>query len=331
MGNSSSKQSALMHVLYNLSPAICAAIVIATAIWLKTYLDIGDVDLTDLKINPIPDSGVLRSKQLAAQIAWTTSLFAYFLAFIVIMHTSISIMLHSLHKKEPLKNVIIFCFVIILSIIACFTFKFERVSIGLVIDMMNEYLDYNINLLILADRCGTIAIVFVIAAASLILSSKRELKESQTFHKSEQGKDLMRLLYVASLFLVAGIFEIKMCMDYLIIHILPDDNYDRMKLLINNLDKQNFEQLSLSYKFLKEVADSTRTMSGAVYTALLAAMYLPAGLIIDARLKQLGKDSVEGGTDSPMPPAVTRILNLVAGLAPFVMGTSLDILGKIKL
>ncbi len=150
-------------------------------------------------------------------------------------------------------------------------------------------------------------------------------------HTTEQGKDLMRLLYVASIFLVAGTFEIKMCMDYLTTFILPESSFDKMKLLANSLDKEKFEQLSLSYKFLKEVADTTRIMSGSVYTALLAAMYIPAGLIIDGRLKKLGQSIDAGGNNAFMSPSITRMVNLVAGLAPFVVGTSLDVLGKINL
>lgn len=32
--------------------------------------------------------------------------------------------------------------------------------------------------------------------------------------------------------------------------------------------------------------------------------------------------------DSPIPSTIPRLINLVAGLAPFVLGTSLDVLGR---
>jgi hypothetical protein len=103
-----------------------------------------------------------------------------------------------------------------------------------------------------------------------------------------------------------------------------------MRLLITNLSQNDFNEMSISYKIIEEVTDKTKTMSGCIYTALLAAMYLPAGLLTETRLKAL--DSTGNGKDDPVSPlAITRIINLAAGIAPFAFGTSLDILEKIKI
>ena len=317
--------------IYNLSPAICAVVVMATILWLDPYLGFDTLDLNKLNLPAFPAISTVMTKQMASRIGWGTSLFIYYLAVVTIMSTSIITILNSLRKSSTLIKCAVLLFTSIASIVACTLFNFERITVDIITDLMNKYLDESINLLIWADICGTTSIIFVLAAACTILCSEREYDESETLHSSEQGKNLMRLLYVASFFLVAGTFEIKMCLDYLLTYVVPEDNYDKMKLLVGNLDQDTFNRMSASYKVLKEVADTTRAMTGCIYTALLAAMYLPASMIIESRISGQDKTASSGADAIAMPPAFTRMLNLVAGIAPIVMGTSLDFLGKIKL
>ncbi|WP_054695538.1 hypothetical protein [Geotalea toluenoxydans] len=294
-----SRESNLLRLPANLSPLIGAVVVIAIARSLIACMDIDAIKLTDLSIPPLVKTTALKTRELPARIAWTTSLFVYFLAFVALMYTNISIMLRSMETRRPWEKVLVLLSVSVLSFLYYLSFNYSKTSGALIIGMAVKYLYDSLQVLIIMDYCSSVSTTFAFAAASLVLFAPRELKESQTVHSTRQGKDLMLLLYVASIALVAGTLEGKMCTDYMLTQILPEENFEKMTLLMPGLEKQTFQQLSLMHNLLKEVSDASRILGGAIYTALLAVMYVPAGLIVDGRLKRQAAD--DGGSRQ-IPP-----------------------------
>src|SRR6266568_8728620 len=88
--------------IYNLSPAICAVVVMATILWLDPYLGFDTLDLNKLNLPAFPAISTVMTKQMASRIGWGTSLFIYYLAVVTIMSTSIITILNSLRKSSTL-------------------------------------------------------------------------------------------------------------------------------------------------------------------------------------------------------------------------------------
>lgn len=290
---------------------------------------------------------LLAAKLMSPRIRWGTSLFVFFLAFIALSATSILVIWRSLDAwQRPLR----FCAVaglLLVALLVCGLIKLQYTSIPLIIKLIESNLNDCTDVIIYATWSGVTSVILTVGAACFILFSPRQRDEDRIGHMIRQTMELRILLYIASLMLVAGIFEIKTLFSYLTTMVLPEDTSDKLNILLTAaVEAEMFKQVSGQVAIIREVADATKTAAGCVFTALLAGMYLPAALVLDKRMTAVSERLARAAAAAqglavaapspPQPPpkvvipqVLTQMMNLVAALAPLVLGTSLDLLGKL--
>ncbi len=332
------------EIIYSLSPLLCVATILLVFATIIYALKLHTTEWQGFTINFQYDQKLLAAKLLTPRIRWGTSLFVFYLAFITLIVTSIAVIWRSLDACERIERVGVIVGLGILSYITCSLIQLENTSIQIIVNLMENYLKDCSKVILYASWSGAISVVFVVGAACFILFSPRQKDEDRIGHMIRQTTELRILLYISSLMLVAGIFEIKTLFSYLTVLVLPEDSPEKLNLLlVNATEDKLFKQLSGQAALLKDVADATKTAAGCVFTSLLAGMYLPAALVLDRRMTAVGERLANAATTAQgqvpvmlqppakviIPPALTQMMNLVAALAPLVLGTSLDMLGKI--
>lgn len=95
----------------------------------------------------------MRTRELPpARIAWTTSLFVYFPAFIALMYTNISIMLRSMETRRLWEKTLVLLSVSVLSFLYYLSFNYSKTSGALIIGMAVKYLYDSLQVLIILAR-----------------------------------------------------------------------------------------------------------------------------------------------------------------------------------
>jgi len=233
------------------------------------------------------------------------------------------------------------------SLLFCGLIKLQYTSVPLIIKLIESNLSDCTDVIMYATWSGAISVILTVGAACFILFSPKQRDEDRIGHMIRQTTELRILLYIASLMLVAGIFEIKTLFSYLTVIVLPEDSVDKLNILLSDAASKNlFDQLSGQAAIIREAADATKTAAGCVFTALLVSIYLPAAFVLDKRMTDVNERLVRAAAAAqgvavapPVPPqpppkivipqVLTQVMNLIAALAPLVLGTSLDLLGKL--
>jgi len=236
---------------------------------------------------------------------------------------------------------------LLVSLLVCGLIKLQYTSIPLIIQLIESNLKDCTDVIIYATWSGVTSVILTVGAACFILFSPKQRDEDRIGHMVRQTTELRILLYIASLMLVAGIFEIKTLFSFLTTMVLPEDSLDKLNILLSAAAEEKlFKQLSGQAAIIRDVADATKTAAGCVFTSLLVGMYLPAALVLDRRMTEVSERlaktaaAAQGVVVAPpvlpqpppkvvIPQVLAQMMNLVAALAPLALGTSLDLLGKL--
>lgn len=294
-----------------------------------------------LVVKAIP---ALQAKSLAATIGWGTSLFVYYMGFLAIMLTSIAIVWRSFDIFRPARRLYLLVVPLLVGTVIASLIRVEACTPQVILMLIETYFNEFHQRIAIALYAGIVAVAFATAASCAILAGPKLRSETRADHLKQQKRELRILLYIGSLFLMAGVFEIRTLFSTLLAHVHPFPVYENINLLVPALDKETIEYLNQLHLILKEIADGVHVAAGAVFTALLAAVYLPSALVLEDRLQKVAAKGPAGekSTDEPesaagkggyflwesLPVALTQMLNVAAAIAPFALGGSLDVLAK---
>jgi hypothetical protein len=282
------------ETLYSLSPLLSVATILLTVAGIIYALKLHATEWQGFDIVPQYDPKILATKLLSPRIRWGTSLFVFYVAFIALIATSIAVIWRSLGACRLMERVGAIFGLGVVSFIVCSFMQLEDTSVQIIVKLIDNYLKDCSRVILYASWSGAISVIFAVGAACFILFSPKQKDEDRIVHMVRQTTELRILLYISSLMLVAGIFEIKTLFTYLSVQVLPEDSVDKLKFLLTTTNELKFDRLSGQASMVKEVSDAVKTAAGCVFTALLVGMYLPAALTLD-RAVDKGCRHCQGG------------------------------------
>jgi hypothetical protein len=157
---------------------------------------------------------------------------------------------------------------------------------------------------LLLDAIGVVATTLLAFAASVVLCSKDQTK-SETTQVKNRMQCLLLILYAGAALLVIEILRLSAVLHWSMSYLQP-------------LNEEK-EALHL-YENLSSVISDVITVMGSLYTLLLAALYVPAAIILNGQ-------STSKKVDLPVS---THLLRLAAILGPLLAGPVGELLSRLK-
>jgi hypothetical protein len=158
---------------------------------------------------------------------------------------------------------------------------------------------------LLLDAMAVAVTALLALAASTVLYSPKAQSETETEHLQQQMRSLLFILYTGAVFLVLAILRLSAILHWSVAYLQPMADHKVALFLFENLNA---------------VTTGIVTTMGSLYTLVLAAIYLPAAIILNLQSKK---------KDVTLPISV-HLLHLAAILGPLLAGPVGELLSRLK-